>query len=70
VAGRLLERHDPQAVVVVACASPHLSPLQEQTWETFSVNWHTDVQIAFHWLRAVLLSPSSDNTLAARPLRA
>jgi hypothetical protein len=48
VAGSTLERHDPQAVVVVAGASPHLSPLQEQTWETFSVNWHTDVQIAFH----------------------
>jgi short chain dehydrogenase len=48
VAGSTLERHYPQAVVVVAGASPHLSPLQEQTWETFSVNWHTDVQIAFH----------------------
>jgi NAD(P)-dependent dehydrogenase (short-subunit alcohol dehydrogenase family) len=57
VAGSTLEHHDPQAVVVVAGASPHLSPLQEQTWETFSVNWHTDVQIAFHWLRAALLKP-------------
>ena len=32
-------------------------PLQHQTWETFSVNWHTDVRIAFHWLREALLRP-------------
>jgi NAD(P)-dependent dehydrogenase (short-subunit alcohol dehydrogenase family) len=42
---------------VVAGASPTIAPLQEQTWETFSVNWHTDVQVAFHWLRAALLQP-------------
>src|SRR6185503_17103044 len=32
-------------------------PLQHQTWETFSVNWHTDVKIAFNWLREALLKP-------------
>jgi NAD(P)-dependent dehydrogenase (short-subunit alcohol dehydrogenase family) len=32
-------------------------PLQHQTWETFSVNWHTDVRIAFNWVREVLLKP-------------
>ena len=32
-------------------------PLQDQTWETFSVNWETDVRIAFHWLREALLKP-------------
>ena len=57
VAGRLLDRYEPQAVVVVAGATPHMRPLQEQTWETFSVNWQTDVRIAFHWLRAALLKP-------------
>jgi predicted dithiol-disulfide oxidoreductase (DUF899 family) len=30
-----------------------MRPLQYQTWETFSVNWQTDVTIAFTWLRAV-----------------
>jgi len=34
-----------------------MRPLQHQTWETFSVNWHTDVKIAFHWLREALLKP-------------
>jgi hypothetical protein len=38
-------------------ASPLMRPLQHQTWETFSVNWHTDVRIAFHWLREALLKP-------------
>jgi NAD(P)-dependent dehydrogenase (short-subunit alcohol dehydrogenase family) len=34
-----------------------MGPLQYQTWETFSVNWHTDVKIAFTWLREALLQP-------------
>jgi NAD(P)-dependent dehydrogenase (short-subunit alcohol dehydrogenase family) len=59
VASTLLERYEPQVVVLVAGASPHLRPLQEQTWETFSVNWQTDVRIAFHWLREALLKPLS-----------
>jgi 3-oxoacyl-[acyl-carrier protein] reductase len=57
VAGSLLDRYEPQVVILVAGASPHMRPLQEQTWETFSVNWQTDVRIAFHWLREVLLKP-------------
>src|SRR5262249_48644278 len=57
VAAGLLERYEPQVVVLVAGASPHMLPLQEQTWETFSVNWETDVRIAFQWLREALLKP-------------
>jgi NAD(P)-dependent dehydrogenase (short-subunit alcohol dehydrogenase family) len=57
VAGSLLDRYEPQVVVVVAGARPLMRPLQHQTWETFSVNWHTDVKIAFHWLREALLKP-------------
>lgn len=58
-AGRLLDRHAPDALVLVAGASPLMRPLQHQTWETFSVNWHADVRIAFHWLREALLRPLS-----------
>jgi NAD(P)-dependent dehydrogenase (short-subunit alcohol dehydrogenase family) len=36
-----------------------MRPLQHQTWETFSVNWDTDVKIAFTWLREALLKPLS-----------
>jgi 3-oxoacyl-[acyl-carrier protein] reductase len=57
VAGSLLDRHDPQVVILVAGASPHMRPLQHQTWETFSIHWQIDVRIAFHWLREILLKP-------------
>jgi NAD(P)-dependent dehydrogenase (short-subunit alcohol dehydrogenase family) len=57
VAGSLLGRYDPKVVILVAGASPHMRPLQQQTWETFSANWQTDVRITFHWLREVLLKP-------------
>src|SRR3954454_2475036 len=57
VAGNLLDRYEPEVVILVAGASPHMRPLQQQTWETFSANWHTDVRIAFHWLREALLKP-------------
>jgi NAD(P)-dependent dehydrogenase (short-subunit alcohol dehydrogenase family) len=57
VAASLLDRYQPEAVILVAGATPHMRPLQHQTWETFSVNWQTDVRIAFHWLREALLKP-------------
>jgi NAD(P)-dependent dehydrogenase (short-subunit alcohol dehydrogenase family) len=78
VAGRLLDRYEPQTVVLVAGASPLSRPLHHHTWETFSVNWNCDVRIAFHWLREALLKPlrpgskviviSSGAALAGSPL--
>jgi NAD(P)-dependent dehydrogenase (short-subunit alcohol dehydrogenase family) len=56
-AGRLIERYEPEVIVLVAGAIPQMRSLQDQTWETFSVNWETDVRMAFHWLRAALLTP-------------
>jgi NAD(P)-dependent dehydrogenase (short-subunit alcohol dehydrogenase family) len=53
----LLDRYRPQVLVLVAGANPVMRPLQHQTWETFSINWHTDVKIAFTWLREALLQP-------------
>ena len=57
VAASLLDWYEPEMVVLAAGATPHMRPLQQQTWETFSVNWETDVRIAFHWLREALLKP-------------
>ena len=34
-----------------------MSPLQDQTWETFSANWNVDVAQAFHWTRHALRRP-------------
>ncbi len=53
----MLDRYEPTAVILVAGASPLLRPLQDHTWETFSANWHTDVRIAFEWVREALLKP-------------
>src|SRR5438270_14068706 len=50
-------RAGPEVLILVAGANPVMRPLQYQTWETFSVNWHTDVKIAFTWLREALLKP-------------
>ena len=78
VPARLLRLYEPDAIVLVAGATPHMRPLQHQTWETFSVNWHTDVRITFHWVREALLKPlrpgsrvvvvSSGAALAGSPL--
>jgi len=78
VAARLLDRFEPEVVILVAGATPHMRPLQHQTWETFSVNWNTDVRITFQWLREALLKPmppgsrvvvvSSGAALAGSPL--
>src|ERR1035438_2823040 len=57
IASSLLEKYEPEVIVLVAGANPHMRPLQQQTWETFSVNWETDVKVAFHWLRETLLKP-------------
>jgi len=57
VAWNLLDQYDPEVVILLAGANPVMRPLQHQTWETFSVNWHTDVKIAFTWLREALLKP-------------
>jgi hypothetical protein len=53
----LLHQYESEVLILVAGANPVTRPLQYQTWETFWVNWHTDVKIAFTWLREALLKP-------------
>jgi 3-oxoacyl-[acyl-carrier protein] reductase len=62
VAASLLDRYEPEVVILVAGAAPHMRPLQQQTWETFSVHWQSDVRIAFHWVREILLKPLRPGT--------
>ncbi|MDT5251086.1 MAG: 3-oxoacyl-[acyl-carrier protein] reductase, partial [Mycobacterium sp.] len=57
VAWHVIDRYEPQVLILAAGANPVMRPLQHQSWETFSVNWHTDVKIAFSWLREALLKP-------------
>jgi NAD(P)-dependent dehydrogenase (short-subunit alcohol dehydrogenase family) len=56
-ASSVLDQYDPNVLILVAGAEPVNRPLQDHTWETFSVNWHADVKIAFTWLREALLKP-------------
>jgi NAD(P)-dependent dehydrogenase (short-subunit alcohol dehydrogenase family) len=53
----LLDEVKPNIVVLNAGAAPQLESIQRQTWESFSINWNSDVKIVFHWLRRILLAP-------------
>jgi NAD(P)-dependent dehydrogenase (short-subunit alcohol dehydrogenase family) len=56
-AGRILAHFRPDILALVAGAAPLLRPLHLHTWETFSVNWQSDVRMTFNWLREALLLP-------------
>ncbi len=56
-ASRLIAEHRPRTLVLAAGAAPHISPLSEQSWQTFSENWNVDVAQAFHWIRGALQHP-------------
>jgi NAD(P)-dependent dehydrogenase (short-subunit alcohol dehydrogenase family) len=55
--GRLIHEHRPSLLVLNAGATPHMAPIHEQTWDTFSQNWHVDTKHAFVWLTAALREP-------------
>ena len=57
VAARLIDEHPPRTLVLCAGATPRMSPLQDQTWDSFSENWNVDVAQAFHWVREALRRP-------------
>jgi NAD(P)-dependent dehydrogenase (short-subunit alcohol dehydrogenase family) len=56
-ADRLLDEYQPRTLVLCAGAAPQMSPLPDQTWESFSRNWNMDVAQAFHWTRYALRRP-------------
>lgn len=53
----VIREHRPALLVLNAGAAPHMAPVHEQTWETFSRNWHADTRHVFAWTRAALLEP-------------
>ena len=53
----VIRTHRPSLLVLNAGARPHMAPLHEQTWETFSRNWHSDTRHVFTWTRAALREP-------------
>jgi NAD(P)-dependent dehydrogenase (short-subunit alcohol dehydrogenase family) len=54
---RLLRELKPTIVVLNAGATPEVATIQDHTWESFSVNWNTDVKMTFHWVKAALQQP-------------
>jgi NAD(P)-dependent dehydrogenase (short-subunit alcohol dehydrogenase family) len=63
VAGQLMDTYRPAILVLNAGATPLPRPVQHHTWQTFSRNWDTDVQHAFHWTREALLAPLAPGSI-------
>jgi NAD(P)-dependent dehydrogenase (short-subunit alcohol dehydrogenase family) len=57
LAREVIREHRPNLLVLNAGATPHMAPVHEQTWETFSRNWHVDTRQVFTWIRAALREP-------------
>lgn len=54
LARQTLAAHDPQAIVIGGGIPPRMAPLHEQTWDSLSMHWESDVAIAFNWLKTSL----------------
>ena len=52
----VLREYQP-GLLVLNAGHPPMAPLTEQTWDSFSRNWHTDTRHAFTWTREALLAP-------------
>jgi NAD(P)-dependent dehydrogenase (short-subunit alcohol dehydrogenase family) len=57
LAERLVHQLSPDILVLNAGATPMASPLQDQTWETFSQNWNVDTRHVFNWTKQALALP-------------
>ncbi|MBV6696034.1 SDR family oxidoreductase [Kitasatospora aureofaciens] len=57
LAAEVIRTHRPNLLVLNAGAVPHMAPVQEQTWETFSRNWEVDTRHVFAWTGAALREP-------------
>jgi len=53
----VIREHRPTLLVLNAGAVPHMAPVHEQTWETFSRNWQVDTRHVFAWTKAALREP-------------
>ncbi len=56
-AARLIDEYRPDTIVLAAGLAPRMTPLMDQTWESFTENWNVDVAQAFHWTRYALRRP-------------
>lgn len=56
-AAHIIGRERPHILILNAGAMPVMRPTRFQTWETFAINWETDVKGVFLWAREALLLP-------------
>jgi NAD(P)-dependent dehydrogenase (short-subunit alcohol dehydrogenase family) len=56
-AGRILAELRPTILALNAGAQPNMASLDQQSWETFSNTWNTDVKAGLYWLQAALATP-------------
>ena len=54
---RVLGDVRPSVLVLNAGAKPGLGLIHEQSWESFSRTWDSDVKAGFHWVQAALRLP-------------
>ena len=54
---KVFEALVPDILVLSGGAIPVTAPLQEQSWRDFTVNWESDVRIAFQFCKAALSRP-------------
>jgi NAD(P)-dependent dehydrogenase (short-subunit alcohol dehydrogenase family) len=54
---RVLQTLVPDVLVICAGATPHMDSLQDQTWDTFSRNWESDVRASFNFCKTALTKP-------------
>ncbi len=57
-----LAASSPEILILNGGAVPHMAPLHEQTWESFSRNWEVDVKASFLWVQAALNRPLRPGT--------
>lgn len=59
----VIREYRPGLLVLNAGATPHMAPVHEQTWDTFSRNWNADTRHVFHWTGAALRAPLEPGSL-------
>jgi NAD(P)-dependent dehydrogenase (short-subunit alcohol dehydrogenase family) len=59
-AKRILAHTSPEILVLNAGATPRMGPINELSWEEFTIPWDTDVKGGLYWLQAALNLPLTD----------
>jgi NAD(P)-dependent dehydrogenase (short-subunit alcohol dehydrogenase family) len=54
---KVFEVFRPDILILGGGAIPRAAPIHEQSWQQFSVNWESDVRIAFNFCKTALTLP-------------